>query len=317
MGTDKERKQHAMTIRTLGRRDALRSTVFAAVGTTTGLSAGQPSPHDSQRAPSDVLPNEILRHGAYLCVRVADAARRHAAAAAVPALAERLGLRNEFEPGATGHPSDAVGFMRRIDATRRDIEDAHLLGADAVIHVASRSAASVTEFCAEAARLLAPEVTAIALRGVVRPPSYTGAAMHNFAYAHQVQQQPGAAMPNAFLIPMNKTPGWWAKNWLERHTYFLPRYDEAGRMVSEGHALAAAAGIPCLMRRTYRNLAMPAPNGEYDFLNYFECGEADLPVFDAVCAALRDVTKNPEWKFVREGPTWHGRRVATWAELFA
>jgi hypothetical protein len=35
-----------------------------------------------------------------------------------------------------------------------------------------------------------------------------------------------------------------------------------------------------------------------------------------VCAALRDVTKNPEWRFVREGPTWHGRRVATWPELF-
>jgi len=27
------------------------------------------------------------------------------------------------------------------------------------------------------------------------------------------------------------------------------------------------------------------------------------------------VTRNPEWSFVREGPTWHGRRVATWPEL--
>ena len=35
-----------------------------------------------------------------------------------------------------------------------------------------------------------------------------------------------------------------------------------------------------------------------------------------VCAALRDVARNPEWRFVREGPTWHGRRVATWPELF-
>jgi len=304
-----------MTIRTLGRRDALRSMVFATVGTTKGFSAGLPA--EPQRVPSDVLPNEILRHGAYLCVSVPDAARRHVAAATVPALAERFLLRNEFEPGATGHPSEAVAFLHRIDATRRDIEDPNLLGADAIIHVASRSAAPVAEFCAEASRLLGPEVTTVALRGVVRPKSYTGAAMHNFAYAHQVQQKPGAAMPNAFLIPMNKTPGWWAKDWLERHTYFLPRYDEAGRMVSQGHALAAAAGIPCLMRRTYRNLAMPAPNGEYDFLNYFECSDADLPVFHQVCAALRDSTKNPEWRFVREGPTWQGRRVATWPEVFA
>ena len=51
-------------------------------------------------------------------------------------------------------------------------------------------------------------------------------------------------MPNAFLVPMSKTAEWWAKDWMERHTYFLPRYDDAGRMMSEGHALAAAAGVP-------------------------------------------------------------------------
>ena len=90
------------------------------------------------------------------------------------------------------------------------------------------------------------------LRGVVRPPNYTGGAMHNFAYAHQVLQQPGPEAPNAFLIPMSKTADWWAKDWMERHTYFLPRYDEAARVGSHGHALAAAAGIPRLMRRTLR-----------------------------------------------------------------
>jgi hypothetical protein len=35
-----------------------------------------------------------------------------------------------------------------------------------------------------------------------------------------------------------------------------------------------------------------------------------------VCASLRNVATNPEWKFVREGPMWQGRRVATWPELF-
>jgi hypothetical protein len=52
-------------------------------------------------------------------------------------------------------------------------------------------------------------------------------------------------------------------------------------------------------------------------VTYFECADADVPTFHQVCAALRDVARNPEWKFVREGPVWHGRRVATWAELFA
>ena len=63
------------------------------------------------------------------------------------------------------------------------------------------------------------------------------------------------------------------------------------------------------MRRTYKNPTEPAPEGAYDFVTYFECADADVPTFHAVCAALRDVARNPEWRFVREGPTWHGRRV--------
>jgi hypothetical protein len=50
--------------------------------------------------------------------------------------------------------------------------------------------------------------------------------------------------------------------------------------------------------------------------HYFECADADVPTFHQVCASLRDVARNPEWKFVREGPTWHGRRVAGWPDLF-
>jgi hypothetical protein len=115
---------------------------------------------------------------------------------------------------------------------------------------------------------------------------------------------------------MSKTAAWWAKDWMERHTYFLPRYED-GRMVNEGHALASAAGIACLMRRTYKHETEPAPPGRYDFVTYFECADADVPTFHEVCASLRDVAKNPEWAFVREGPIWHGRRVATWGELFS
>jgi hypothetical protein len=265
---------------------------------------------------NDVRSTDIIRHGAYLCLSVPADAHRVAAGAAVPALAERLGLQNEFAPG-DGHPPDAIAFLRRVSATPADIADDGLLRADAIVHVASTTAEPVAEFCTEVTRLLGPSIAPRILDGVVRPMSYTGNAMHNFAYAHRVLQQQGIVMPNAFLVPMSKTAAWWEKGWMERHTYFLPRYDDAGRMVSEGHALAAEAGIACLMRRTYKNRAEPAPAGAYDFITYFECADEDVPTFHAVCAALRDVTKNPEWTFVREGPTWHGRRVATWAELFA
>ena len=264
---------------------------------------------------NDVRSTEVLRHGAYLCLRLPDGARRSVVSAAVPALAERLGLRNEFTV-TDGHPLEAIAFLRRVGATPAAIQDDELLNADAVVHVASATAAPVAEFCAEATRLLAPAIKPRVLGGVVRPMIYTGNAMHNFAYSHRVVQQPGPVMPNAFLVPMSKTAEWFKKDWMERHTYMLPRYDDAGRMVNQGHALAAEAGIACLLRRTYKHETDPAPPGTYDFVTYFECADADVPTFHAVCAALRDTTKNPEWKFVREGPTWHGRRVATWGELF-
>jgi hypothetical protein len=263
----------------------------------------------------DVRSMDPLRHGAYLCITISAETERAIADASIPALAARLGLQNEFD--ADGHPTEAIAFLRRVGAVPGDIADDALLRADAVVHVASPAAARVGEFCAEAARLLAPATKPFVLGGVVRPLTYTGNAMHNFAYAHRVLQQPGPVMPNAFLVPMSKTPEWWAKDWMERHTYFLPRYDDAGRMQSEGHALASAEGIACLMRRTYKHPVEPAPAGTYDFVTYFECADADVPTFHAVCAALRDHARNPEWRFVREGPTWQGRRVASWAELFA
>jgi hypothetical protein len=265
---------------------------------------------------NDIRSTDAIRHGAYLCLAVPAGARRTVAGLAVPALADRMGLRNEFEPGDQ-EPSETVAFLRRASATPGDIDDDRLRRADAVVHVASATAGPVAEFCAEARGLLGPTIKPYVLGGVVRPMRYTGNAMHNFAYAHRVLQQPGTVMPNVFVVPMNKTPAWWSKGWMERHTYFLPRYDDAGHVLSQGHALAAAAGIPCLMRRTYRNPTEPAPAAAYDFVSYFECADADVPTFHQVCDALRDVERNPEWKFVREGPTWHGRRVATWAELFA
>ena len=267
----------------------------------------------SMRA-DDVRPQEALRHGAYVCFEASKTIPA-TAGAVVQSLARRLGLRNEFD-AAGGDPEASVAYLRRAGAMPGDIPDAALARADAVVHVAAPSPEPVDDLCAELVRLLGPEIEPRVLRGVVRYPTFTGKAMFDFAYAHRVLQQPGAVMPNSFLVPLCKTADWWRKDWMERHTYFLPRYDDDGRMRHEGHALAAAAGIPCLLRRTYWPATEPVPDGQYDFVSYFECTDADVPTFHAVCAALRDTEKNPEWRFVREGPTWQGRRVATWEELF-
>jgi hypothetical protein len=265
---------------------------------------------------NEFLAREILRYGAYLCVRRSGGGDvRGTVVPGLGTLATRLGLRNEFSPGGTP-PGESIAFLRRQDATPGDIADDDVLQADWIVHVASHRAEPVAEFCDEASRRIAPLARVRVLSGVVRPPNYTGAAMNNWAYARQVAQQPGPVMPNAFVLPLRKTADWWRKDWMERHTYFLPRYDDQGRMITEGHALAAADGIPCLLRRTYRNRTEPATAGEYDFVTYFECSDDAVPMFYQVCAALRDVRRNPEWRFVREGPTWRGRRVASLEDLF-
>lgn len=264
---------------------------------------------------NDVRSNEPIRHGAYVCLSGPPAEWSSAAAAEVPALAARLGLRNEYEPG-DDHPAEAVAYLRRVSATPAGIHDEALLRADAIVHVASPEAEGVSEFCAELVRLLPPSIHTYVLGGVVRPMSYTSNTLYNYAYAHRVLQQPGALAPNAFLVPTSKTAAWWEKGFMERHTYILPRYDDDGKMRHEGHALVTEPGISCLMRRTYKHPVEPAPEGSYDFLNYFECADEHVPAFHQVCAALRDTNRNPEWSFVREGPTWQGRRVGTWEALF-
>ena len=203
---------------------------------------------------NDVRATDAVRHGAYVAFRLRpdDAAAR--AGAAVAALAARLGLVNEFDARG-GDPPSAVAFLRRVAAVAGARDDEGLRQADAVVHVAAPTAAPVAEFCAELSRLVGPAAAPRVLGGVVRPMTYTGNAMHNFAYAHRVLQQPGRVMPNAFLIPMSKTPEWWAKDWMERHTYFLPRY-ESGPDGQRG---------PCPRGRRRRAVSPPpdlqAPDG--------------------------------------------------------
>ncbi len=175
----------------------------------------------------EYLPSEVLRYGTYICLEFSpESDPAILARAEIPALAKHLHLENEF----AGPPShESIAFLRRHAATPGDIPDEGVSQADCVIHVAARSSRTIRSFCLGARRLLQPFANFRILEGVVRPRTYSGAAMEQWAYARAVAQLHGSIMPNAFLIPMSKISTWWTKDWLERSTYFLPRYDTKGR----------------------------------------------------------------------------------------
>jgi hypothetical protein len=152
--------------------------------------------------------------------------------------------------------------------------------------------------------------------GVQRPRSYTSYAMTQYAYTPALAPGSGRRLPFGVVAPQNKTADWWAMPWMRRESLFLPRYDDQGKMVAKGHALAAEAGIPRITRRLYHAPDSYGQEGHYDFVGYFEFGDADAATFRAVMAGLRDVWQNPEWAYVREGPEWWGRRVACAAAVW-
>jgi hypothetical protein len=154
------------------------------------------------------------------------------------------------------------------------------------------------------------------LTGVQRPRSYTSQAMTQFAYAGALQPGPGKQFPLGVVTPLNKTAEWWTMDWMQRESFFLPRYDPKGAVMARGHALAAEPGIPHIVRRLVHAAGGYGRKGVYDFIGYFEFAEEQAPVFRDVMAALRDVEQNPEWAYVREGPEWWGRRVGRAAELW-
>src|SRR5215475_1829173 len=153
---------------------------------------------------SDTRSFDPYRYGAYLCLSIPASCRDAAAEADVPGLAERLGLRNEYD-SAGSDPPQSIAYLRRVSAAPGQIADDGVLDAEAIVHVAAMAPAPISEFRAGLGRLLGPAVTMRVLAGAARPLSYTGQAMFNFSYAERVLQQPATAMPNAFLVPLSKT----------------------------------------------------------------------------------------------------------------
>ncbi len=266
------------------------------------------------------LTDDIIGHQRYLFFRIPREFHGPELARQIDDLGR--GMQNLHD--TTGSPSEDALERSCYQLLRgqpersapRDIDHPALVEADLLIRLESSGSEPLLRYETELRQRVEPlGVTVESLVGVQRPRSYTSHAMTQFAYAPAQAPGPGEQHPLGVVTPLNKTRQWWDLDWMHRESFFLPRYDAQERMISAGHSLAAAAGIPCITRRL-----MHAPQGygqedSYDFVGYFEFDEEQAPVFEEVMAGLRDVAQNPEWKYVREGPEWWGRRIRQASEL--
>jgi hypothetical protein len=181
-----------------------------------------------------------------------------------------------------------------------------------MVQVSSKYRPRLQEIDEELRRRIGDSAEILALEGAFRNPRYSSPEMVQYSTKGSPLRRSGRLSKNAILLPIRKTPEWWQKSALERHSYFYPHIDHASASPVKGHALAAEKGIPSLFRRVFHNPDGYERQGEFDFLTYFECEDEALPVFDQVLNALRDFHQNPEWRYVEEGPIWRGRRVLRW-----
>jgi len=107
--------------------------------------------------------------------------------------------------------------------------------------------------------------------------------------------------PWAVLIPIRKSPAWWAMAQDERTRSFR------GAARAPGHHDVGSEYASRIFRRLYH--ARSLPGSEWDFLTYFEFPDAMRPVFLELLAKLRDPLLNPEWEFVEaEIECWMKKR---------
>jgi hypothetical protein len=221
------------------------------------------------------------------------------------------GFFNDFDADGTRdtQPHETIQFLVS-DGDR--FETRGIAAARYAVQVCGKYRPRLQEVESELRRRLGDAAEVIALDGAERTPRYTSSELYDYAYSRAMVRTSGRLARHAFVLPVSKSAEWWHKPALERHAYFYPHVDSVTACPVDGHARTAEEGIGTIYRRLFHNPDGYGRTGEYDFLAYFECGDPHVDTFDRIHHALRDTTRNPEWRYVKEGPLWRGHRVLKW-----
>jgi hypothetical protein len=221
------------------------------------------------------------------------------------------GFSNDFDADGS-RESQALEAIQFLVSEGERHHDSAIAASRYAVQITGKYRPRLAEAETELQRRLGAAAGVFALEGAERSPRYTSAELHEYAYRQVPPRRTGRVATHALILPISKTPAWWALPVLERHAYFYPHVDAATGCHARGHARSAEEGITTLYRRLYHNPDGYGRSGAFDFITYFECAEQDLGSFARVHRALQDTSQNPEWRYVQEGPLWIGRRVLKW-----
>ena len=120
------------------------------------------------------------------------------------------------------------------------------------------------------------------LRGVTSNQRYVTRSEQTSLAA--VQEAPGRPHATcAAMIPMSKSPEWWAMTQDERREIFESR---------SAHIATGLRYLPAVARRLHHGRDLGEP---FDFVTWFEYAPAHAAAFEELIAALR---RTEEWKYV-------------------
>jgi hypothetical protein len=221
------------------------------------------------------------------------------------------GFFNDFDAGGA-RDAQSRETIQFLVADRDRHADCGIAAARYVVQVSGKYRPRLQEVEAELRRRVGEAGEVLAIDGAERPMRYSSPELYDYAFRAACQRKSGRVARNVVVLPINKSAEWWSKPPLERHAYFYPHVDGSTGCPAHGHVQSAQDGIATLYRRLYHNPDGYARAGQFDFITYFECEDAHLDTFDRVHLALRDTARNPEWRYVTEGPMWRGLRVLKW-----
>src|SRR5688572_9108907 len=199
--------------------------------------------------PADLkMTTQIVGHGRFLFVTLSQGRADAELVRAIDGLG--AGMENMYE--AEGNPSEENFRRGRFQLLRaepsntkeRDLPHPGLSTASVLIRLEAAAVGSLLTYERKLRALVEPRGGSVeTLAGVQRPRSYTSYAMTQFAYAPALPPGSGTRLPLGVVTPQNKTEAWWGMDWMRRESFFLPHYDDQGKVRAKGHALAAEAGI--------------------------------------------------------------------------